>query len=43
MGGTIVISVVIAYEVVRRTELAAEQRRVGRELGTAAEPAGSAA
>jgi ABC-type uncharacterized transport system permease subunit len=42
MQGTIVISVVIAYEVVRRVELAAEQRRVGRELGTA-QPAGSAA
>jgi general nucleoside transport system permease protein len=42
MQGSIVISVVIAYEVVRRMELAAEQRRVGRELGTA-EPVGSAA
>jgi len=43
MQGAIVISVVIAYEVVRRVEVAAEQRRVGRELGTAAEPVGSAA
>lgn len=42
MQGTIVISVVIAYEIVRRVEVAAEQRRVGRELGTA-EPVGSAA
>jgi ABC-type uncharacterized transport system permease subunit len=40
--GTIVLSVVIAYEIVRRVELASEQRRVGRELGTA-EPVGSAA
>lgn len=44
MQGAIVISVVIAYEIVRRVEVAAEQRRVGRELGTAtAQPAGSAA
>jgi simple sugar transport system permease protein len=35
MQGSIVISVVIAYEIVRRIELTAEQRRVGRELGTA--------
>ncbi|MFS8105112.1 ABC transporter permease [Lentzea alba] len=34
MQGSIVLSVVVAYEVVRRVELAAEQRRVGRELGT---------
>ncbi|KAA2264578.1 ABC transporter permease [Solihabitans fulvus] len=33
MQGTIVLSVVVAYEIVRRVELAAEQRRVGRELG----------
>ncbi len=32
MQGSIVISVVIAYAVVRRIELAAEQRRVGRVL-----------
>jgi ABC-type uncharacterized transport system permease subunit len=34
MQGSIVLSVVVAYEVVRRFELASEQRRVGRELGT---------
>jgi simple sugar transport system permease protein len=34
MQGSIVLSVVVAYEVVRRFDLAAEQRRVGRELGT---------
>jgi simple sugar transport system permease protein len=39
MQGAIVLSVVVAYEVVRRIELANAQRRVGRELGTAAEPA----
>ena len=39
LQGTIVLSVVIAYELVRRYELAAEQRRVGQALGTAAEPA----
>lgn len=33
MQGSIVLSVVVAYEVVRRVELAAEQRRVGRQLG----------
>jgi general nucleoside transport system permease protein len=33
MQGAIVLSVVIAYEIVRRMELAAEQRRVGRQLG----------
>jgi ABC-type uncharacterized transport system permease subunit len=32
MQGAIVLSVVVAYEVVRRFELAAEQRRVGRQL-----------
>jgi len=42
MQGSIVMSVVIAYEIVRRVELTREQRRVGRELGTA-EPVGSAA
>ncbi|GAB3496208.1 ABC transporter permease [Amycolatopsis cihanbeyliensis] len=31
--GTIVLSVVVAYEVVRRAELTAEQRRVGRAFG----------
>ncbi|HEY0637157.1 MAG TPA: ABC transporter permease [Pseudonocardiaceae bacterium] len=39
MQGSIVISVVIAYEIVRRVELTAEQRRVGRQLGTAEAPA----
>ena len=34
MQGSIVLSVVVAYEVVRRFELASEQRRVGRELAT---------
>lgn len=38
MQGAIVISVVVAYEIVKRMDLAAEQRRVGRALGTA-EPA----
>jgi ABC-type uncharacterized transport system permease subunit len=32
MQGIIVLSVVVAYEVVRRADLAAEQRRVGRAL-----------
>lgn len=32
MQGTIVLAVVVAYEIVRRAELAAEQRRVGRNL-----------
>jgi len=32
MQGTIVLSVVVAYELVRRYRLAQEQRRVGREL-----------
>lgn len=35
MQGSIVLSVVVAYEIVKRVELAAEQRRVGRALGTA--------
>ncbi|MGW5648993.1 ABC transporter permease [Saccharopolyspora sp. NPDC003752] len=39
LQGAIVLSVVVAYELVRRRELAAEQRRVGRALGTAAAPA----
>jgi simple sugar transport system permease protein len=42
--GTIVLSVVIAYELVRRYRVTQEQRRVGRELGTTvAQPAGVAA
>jgi len=40
MQGSIVLSVVVAYEIVKRFELAAEQRRVGRALGTA-EPVGA--
>jgi simple sugar transport system permease protein len=32
MQGIIVLSVVVAYEIVRRADLAAEQRRVGRAL-----------
>lgn len=32
MQGIIVLSVVVAYEIVRRAELASEQRRVGRAL-----------
>ncbi|WP_158880929.1 ABC transporter permease [Amycolatopsis anabasis] len=32
MQGTIVLSVVVAYEIVKRAELASEQRRVGRAL-----------
>jgi ABC-type uncharacterized transport system permease subunit len=35
MQGSIVLSVVIAYELVRRYRLRAEQQRVGRELATA--------
>ncbi|MBV9843860.1 MAG: ABC transporter permease [Kutzneria sp.] len=35
MQGAIVLSVVVSYEVIRRFELAAEQRRVGAQLGTA--------
>jgi general nucleoside transport system permease protein len=38
MQGLIVLSVVIAYEVVKRIDQAAEQRRVGRALGTANGP-----
>ncbi len=41
MQGAIVLSVVVAYEIVKRMELAAEQRRVGQATGAAAEPAGS--
>jgi ABC-type uncharacterized transport system permease subunit len=41
MQGAVVLSVVIAYEIVRRYELAAEQRRVAAQLrARAAEPAG---
>jgi ABC-type uncharacterized transport system permease subunit len=40
MQGVIVLSVVVAYEIVRRFELAAEQRRVGRQLGTTEVAAG---
>ncbi|AHI01383.1 ABC transporter permease [Kutzneria viridogrisea] len=36
MQGAIVLSVVVSYEVIRRLELAAEQRRVGRQLAAAA-------
>jgi simple sugar transport system permease protein len=41
MQGAIVLSVVVAYEIVKRMELAAEQRRVGQATGAAVEPAGS--
>jgi simple sugar transport system permease protein len=41
MQGSIVLSVVVAYEIVRRYELAAEQRRVAAQLRARAdEPAG---
>lgn len=36
MQGTIVLSVVVAYELVRRYRIAQEQRRVGRELAAEA-------
>ncbi len=39
MQGAIVLSVVVAYEIVKRMELAAEQRKVGQATA-AAEPAG---
>jgi simple sugar transport system permease protein len=39
MQGTIVLSVVVAYEIVKRMELAAEQRRVGQATGAAIAPA----
>ena len=39
MQGTIVLSVVIVYELVRRYGVAAEQRRVSRELTQAQPPA----
>ncbi len=38
MEGLIVLSVVISYEVVKRFDQAAEQRRVGRALGTLEPP-----
>lgn len=38
MQGSIVLSVVVAYEIVKRMELAAEQRRVGQATGAAVEP-----
>ncbi|MFL6119173.1 ABC transporter permease [Actinophytocola sp.] len=38
MQGAIVLSVVVAYEIVKRMELAAEQRRVGQATGTVVEP-----
>jgi simple sugar transport system permease protein len=44
MQGIAVLSVVIAYELVRRYRLAQQQRDVGRQLGTAEpQPAGAAA
>jgi ABC-type uncharacterized transport system permease subunit len=39
MQGSVVLSVIVAYEIVRRYELAAEQRRVAAELRAAAGPA----
>lgn len=43
MQGAIVLSVVVAYEIVKRMELAAEQRRVGQATGAAVEPSGEVA
>ncbi|MBA2309686.1 MAG: ABC transporter permease [Pseudonocardiales bacterium] len=44
MQGSIVLSVVVAYEIVRRWDLAAEQRRVAAELAPAdADPGGGPA
>jgi len=43
MQGSIVLSVVVAYEIVKRVELAAEQRRVGQATGAAVEPSGEVA
>ena len=40
MQGSIVLSVVVAYEIVRRYELAAEQRRVAAQLRAAPRPGG---
>jgi general nucleoside transport system permease protein len=42
MQGSVVLSVIIAYEIVRRYELAAEQRRVAAQLRAAAAPAPAA-
>jgi general nucleoside transport system permease protein len=39
MQGAIVLSVVVAYEIVKRMELAAEQRRVGQATGASTAPA----
>lgn len=39
MQGAIVLSVVVAYEIVKRMELAAEQRRVGQATGAVTAPA----
>ncbi|WP_219418083.1 ABC transporter permease [Pseudonocardia nigra] len=41
MQGSVVLSVVVAYEIVRRYELAAEQRRVAAQLREAGAPARS--
>lgn len=38
MQGAIVLSVVVAYEIVKRMELAAEQRKVGQATGAATAP-----
>jgi simple sugar transport system permease protein len=43
MQGTIVLAVVVAYEVVRRIGLAAEQRRVAAQLGGTTPDGGAAA
>jgi ABC-type uncharacterized transport system permease subunit len=43
MQGSIVLAVVIAYELVRRYRLRAEQARVGRQTDEAPEPAGVSA
>jgi simple sugar transport system permease protein len=40
MQGTIVLSVVVAYELVRRYSVIADQRRVSRELGETPHPSG---
>jgi general nucleoside transport system permease protein len=38
MQGAVVLSVVVAYEIVRRYEVAAEQRRVAAQLRELAAP-----
>ncbi|MBP2704752.1 ABC transporter permease [Microbispora sp. RL4-1S] len=43
MQGVIVLSVIVAYELVHRYRIVAEQRRVSRELAAPAEPEGAAA